>query len=292
MSIPYFIADIGSNHNRDWERCAALIRKVSGIGCDAVKFQLFKGTELYWAGATEAIKTVTERELPIEFLPKIRKMCNELNLDLVITPFDLNAVKEVATYADVIKIASYELLWLNLIKEAAETGLPLILSTGLANIYEVLSAIRCAIDAGCKQLTVLHCVATYPARPQDSNLQAIDKIRSTVGCMQEMYRDTRDVNFLFGWSDHTITPIVIQMAAVEFKSDIIEFHLDLDGHGLEWPQGHCWLPEDISPIMTTVKLQRAIVGDGIKAPIGSEIDNRVQRTDPSDGFRPMKSERK
>ena len=278
MNKPYFIADIGSNHNQDIERTKALIRATKSIGCDAVKFQLFKGEKL-WHSSSQNMKLSKERELPEEFLPVIREVCDEVGLDLVFTPFDLDGVDLLLPYVDMYKIASYELLWADLIKKCASTEKPMIISTGMADMGEVLNAVLWATAEGCIDITLLHCVSEYPANYRNSNLSVIAEMR------RYFHPEVTSI----GWSDHTVDHLVLLVATEEFHSDVIEFHFDLeDKQGAESKHGHCWTASRIESIIAVSKKMSAIRGDGIKTPTDSELKERTNRTDPSDGLRPMK----
>ena len=129
MSIN-FVAEVSSNHNRDLYRCLSFVEKSAGIGCSAVKFQLFKIDQLF---APEVLQTSVEHrrrkdwELPVEFLPELTKACRKANIQLACTPFYLKAVEEVFPYVDFYKIASYELLWNDLLIECAKTVKPVVL---------------------------------------------------------------------------------------------------------------------------------------------------------------------
>jgi N-acetylneuraminate synthase len=94
-----------------------------------------------------------------------------------------------------------------------------------------------------------------------------------------------------GWSDHTVSSGVILRAAYTFNAPAIEFHLDLDETGAEYAAGHCWLPEQIGPVISTIREGARADGDGRKVASPSEESDRVWRADPSDGLRPFKSER-
>jgi len=117
-----FIAEVSSNHNRDINRCLKFIETAKAIGCDAIKFQLFKINEMF---APEALNKSTQYkkreqwELPFEFIPKLCKRCRETRLKFSCTPFYLEAVDELKPYVDFYKIASYELLWHDLVKACA-----------------------------------------------------------------------------------------------------------------------------------------------------------------------------
>jgi len=276
MSQPFFIAEVSSNHAQDFERAREFIHIASDIGCDAVKFQLFKIDQLF---APEILAKSPEHqarqhwELPSEFIPDLAAIAREHDIQFSCTPFYIDAVAELKPHVDFYKIASYELPWDDLITACARTGKRTILSTGMATLDEVTNAANLFTAAGGQGLEFMHCVSSYPTPLADCNLAAIETIRNATGAPT-------------GWSDHSRDPAIITRAIHRWQAASIEFHLDLDGKGAEFAPGHCWLPEQIADIISIAKLGRLADGSGIKAPALSEMDDRPWRADPSDGLRP------
>lgn len=271
------IAEVSSNHNKDLGRCKRFIETAKEIGCDAVKFQLFKVDRLF---APEILKDRSELrdrkywELPLDFIPILAKECHRRRLQFCCTPFYLEAVRELEPYVDFFKIASYELLRLELIRLCAKTGLPVVLSTGMATLNEVAEAVKTLKSSGVKDFALLHCVSSYPAAVQDCNLSVIKTLREKFKCR-------------VGWSDHSVCEEVIYRALYKWGAQIIEFHLDLDGKGREFGAGHCWLPERIGSVIKKIKSGVLADGNGKKMPIKSEMKERRWRADPADGLRPL-----
>src|ERR1700675_2049765 len=119
---PSFVAEVSSNHHRDLERCLEFIRTAAGIGCDAVKFQLFRVRELFAPEALQHNPKLLAREeweLPVEFLPVLAQGCKEAGIQFSCTPFYLQAVAELLPFVDFYKIASYELMWDELLRAGA-----------------------------------------------------------------------------------------------------------------------------------------------------------------------------
>jgi len=286
MSAPFFIAEVSSNHARDLSRCKAFVQAAADMGCDAVKLQLFRIEELFSKEILDRSEEHRARknwELPVEFLPELARHCKSVGIQFSCTPFYLSAVDELSPYVDFFKIASYELPWDALIASCAATKKPLVLSTGMATLDEVLHAVDVFEKAGGEDLTLLHCVSGYPAPAESCNLSAINTIRAATG---------RSV----GWSDHSRSPNIVDRAIARFGASMIEFHLDLDEQGAEYKTGHCWLPHEMAPVIrqhqkldSAVEQRRDMAmadGDGIKTPTPAEIDDRPWRADPSDGLRP------
>jgi N-acetylneuraminate synthase len=271
-----FIAEVSSNHHRDLERCLEFVACAASAGCSSAKFQLFRIDELFTAEVLAARPGHRDRrqwELPLTFLKPIANRCHELGIQFSCTPFYMRAVEELEPYVDFYKVASYELLWSDLLAECAKTGKPVVLSTGMATLDEVRGAVEILRSAGCSDLTLLHCTSSYPTPPTECNLAAIKTLRDTFGCK-------------VGWSDHTVNPGVIARAVHFWGASVVEFHMDLDGKGEEYASGHCWLPHQIAPVIQAVADGLAADGDGVKKPAGIELLERDWRADPTDGLRP------
>ena len=276
-----FIAEVSSNHSRDLKRCLDFIDCAAEIGCDAVKFQLFRIEELFAAevlAANEKLRRRREWELPVSFLPELAGRCREKNIEFSCTPFYLEAVEELHPYVDFFKVASYELLWNDLLVKCAQSGKPVILSTGMATLDEVNTAVAVLRNAGCSDLTLLQCVSGYPAPPEECNPSVIETLGSATGCP-------------VGWSDHSVSPGVVHRAVHRWGACAVEFHLDLDGLGDEFQTGHCWLPAQIASVITEVRTGAGADGDGVKKPSPKEAPDREWRADPEDGLRPLKATR-
>lgn len=277
MSVQ-FIAEVSSNHGKDLARCLEFVDVAAASGCDAVKFQLFEIRKLF---APEILEKSAEHanrgdwELPTEFLAPIAQRCHERGVQFSCTPFDLEAVEKLEPHVDFFKIASYELLWDGLLRAVAATGKPVVLSTGMATLPEIVHAVDVLRFAGRYDPTLLHCVSAYPTPAAEANLAAIETIHKTTGAP-------------VGWSDHTVDPGVIARAVHKWGAQTIEFHLDLDAQGAEFSSGHCWLPGQIADVIAHVRSGEIADGTGVKKPTPSELPDRAWRADPSDGLRPLK----
>ena len=273
-----FISEVSSNHSQDLQRSFDFIDRSAEAGCAAVKFQLFKVDSLFSPAALEAKPDLLKRkawELPLEFLPKLAQRCHSKGVQFSCTPFYLEAVQELEPYVDFYKVASYELMWDDLLAACAQTGKPVIISTGMATIAEIQHAVEVLRAHACDRPTLLHCTSAYPTPFGEANLAAIQTLREQTGCE-------------IGWSDHTVEPAVIHRAISRWGATVIEFHMDLDGYGEEYSAGHCWLPDKISDVIRDVNKAFAADGNGIKEPVPSELPDRLWRADPSDGLRPLK----
>lgn len=277
-----FISEVSSNHHRDLQRCVEFIETSARIGCDAVKFQLFKIDELFAPEILARSETHRKRrdwELPVSFIPELKQCCDANRIQFSCTPFYLKAVEELAPYVDFFKIASYELLWTDLLVACARTGLPVIVSTGMATLAEIDQAVATLRGAGASDITLLHCVSAYPTPVDECNLAVLGSFRARYGVK-------------VGWSDHTVQPAVISRAVHKWAADAVEFHLDLDARGEEYAAGHCWLPAQIGQVIADCKQAAVIDGSPIKQFVASEAADRDWRADPEDGLRPFKSIRR
>ena len=273
-----FIAEVSSNHAQDLPRALAFVDSAAEAGCDAVKFQLFRVAELFAPEILQKSAKHRERvrwELPLGHLAPLAERCRARDIEFSCTPFYLAAVAELAPHVAFYKIASYELLWTDLLRACAATGKPVILSTGMATMPEIRHAVRTLADAGARDITLLHCVSAYPTPPEEANLSAIAAIREATGVA-------------VGWSDHTRSPAVIERAVHKWGAATVEFHLDLDGTGAEYAAGHCWLPAEIAPVIQRIRQAERADGTGFKEPAPAELADREWRADPSDGLRPLR----
>lgn len=281
-SPPRFIAEASSNHGRDLKRALAFVDAAAEARCDAVKFQLFKIERMF---APEILaqsakhRARADWELPVAHLGPIAERCAQRGIAFSCTPFYVDAVEELRPFVDFYKVASYELLVSPLLTACAQTGKPIVLSTGMATMEEIRKAVSNLKHAGAREITLLHCVSAYPTPPEEANLSAIAAIREATDCP-------------VGWSDHTRKPAIIERAVHRWNASVVEFHLDLDGKGAEYAAGHCWLPGEIAPVIARIREAMRADGSGFKGPQPSESEDRDWRADPSDGMRPMRHIRK
>jgi sialic acid synthase SpsE len=281
--VTRFIAEIGSNHNRERERCLALVDAAAAAGCGAVKLQVFRVQDLFAAEALARNPALAARrawELPLELLEPVRRRCVEHGLELGATPFAAWAVEALVDRVDFFKIASYDLLRHELIGMCAATGRPLVLSTGMATLAEVAVAMSAA---GTVDLRLLHCVSGYPTPPEQANLAAIATLRERFGVP-------------VGWSDHTCSERVVARAVTHWHASDVEVHIDLDGGGYEAGR-HSWTPDRLRSLIAALRGAPArpggdgatLDGDGVKRPMPIERPDIPWRADPADGLRPLRA---
>lgn len=285
-----FVAEVSSNHHTDLGRCLRFVETAADLGCAAVKFQQFRIEELFAPEALRHDPRLLERrawELPESFNQRLAGRARERGIAFASTPFYRAAVETLAPLVDFFKVASYQLLWRDLLRDVAATGKPVVLATGMATLDEVRDAVDVLEDAGCADLTLLHCVSSYPTPVGQANLRAIETLRD-------------EFALPVGWSDHSASAEVVLRAVQRFGAELVELHLDLDGEGEEYRGGHCWLPGQVGAVLSALEDERGkptslafheADGDGRKVPQPSELDERLWRTDPADGLRPLASVR-
>lgn len=263
-----FICDVGSNHNKDLDRIAKLIDTAKAIGCDAIKFQLYKAEHLYAPEFADKIEAARAGELPVHFIGPISNMCRRAGLEFHCTPFHVLDVFTLRAYVDAFKIASYSILDLTLITAVARQGLPVGLSTGGATDGEVAAAqgiLRHEIVS--RKITTYACSPLYPAPVYAGMMRVVT------------YR---------GYSDHTRRPAAI-LAAIAGGAHSVEFHLDLDDErGVETEIGHVWTATDAGDMITgTREFDMLINGTPSAESKPDYTEMRKWRNDPDDEMRPV-----
>jgi N-acetylneuraminate synthase len=224
----YVIAEMSANHGHSFDKAVELIRAAREAGADAIKLQTYtpdtltincsnehfrigKGT--LWEGKN-LYQLYGEAYTPWDWQPKLKTLAEGLGLHCFSTPFDDTAVdflEQMKVPAH--KIASFELVDTGLLRKVAQTGKPVIMSTGMASLAEIDEAVRTLREAGCTQLALLKCTSAYPSPPEEMNLRTIPHLCKAFGVP-------------VGLSDHTLG-VSVPVAAVALGACIIEKHLTL-----------------------------------------------------------------
>jgi len=271
----YVIAEIGANHNRDLDIARELIDVAVTAGADAVKFQTYDGARIYsrktpkfayLAGVSDKSPAdlLEEIALPREWQPILAREAVERGIQFFSSPFDHQAVDELdALDVPVLKIASFEIVDLPLIRKAASTGRPLIISTGMARLGEIEEALQAAREAGASAVGLMQCTSVYPAPPERANLAAMATMRTAFGVP-------------VGLSDHT-TGIAVPIAAAALGAAFVEKHVTLDRtmRGPDHP--FAVEPGELQAMVAGIREAQAAIGDGHKAGPSPEESGEMYR---------------
>jgi len=223
---PFIIAEVSANHGGSIERAFDIIDAAAEAGVDAIKFQTFTPEQMAvpykiktgpWAGR-DMVDLYKEAQTPREWHERLFHHVRAWNLIPLSSPFSIEDVDFLEDLdCPMYKIASFELVDLPLVTKAAQTGKPLILSTGQAELHEIRAAVNTARQNGCKDLTLLHCISEYPTPMDQVNLNTMEGLRR-FGCK-------------VGISDHTLGT-TIPIAATALGAEVIEKHITI-GKGLD-----------------------------------------------------------
>jgi N-acetylneuraminate synthase len=270
------IAEAGVNHNGDIELAKKLISAAKTAGADIVKFQTFKAENLATKSADKAAyqkDTTGTNESQHDMIRKLELSradhevlideCHRQAIAFHSTAFDSESFDMLVELGlNQIKIPSGELTNLPLIRYMTRLGMPVILSTGMANLGEIESAIEVIEQSGTPRslITVLHCTTEYPTPMVDVNLRAMVSMKSALGVE-------------VGYSDHT-PGIEVPIAAVALGARVIEKHFTLD-RKLPGPDHQASLePHELKAMVDAIRNIEAALGDGIKRPSASELRNK------------------
>lgn len=221
----YVIAEMSANHHQDFEEALRILEEAKAAGADAVKLQTYTpetltidcdnehfriGPGTLWEGRY-LHELYGEACMPWEWHAPLKRRAQELELDLFSTPYDSTAVEYLeALDMPAIKIASFEIVDLALIRRAARSGKPLILSTGMATLLEIEEAVAAAREGGAREIALLKCTSAYPSPPEEVHLRSIPHLAEKFGLP-------------VGLSDHTLGTAV-PVASVAFGCAILEKH--------------------------------------------------------------------
>jgi sialic acid synthase SpsE len=210
----YIIAEIGINHRGDINIAKQLIDSAVRSGVDAVKFQTYITEQRAPKGNDEVFKILKDLELPFEAFKELRDHAKQYDVDFFSTPFDKESVEYLESIGtDLYKIASFDIVNHQLLREVAKTGKPVIMSVGMSNLDEIEDAYN-ILKEGTDSIAILHCISSYPTIEKDSNLSNIYKIQERYDC-------------IIGQSDHT-NDIKVPIYAAAAGAQILEKHFKID----------------------------------------------------------------
>lgn len=270
---PYVIAELSANHNGEIQKALDTITAAQQCGADAIKMQTYTADTMtidhdsadfmieggLWHGY-KLYDLYRWAETPFEWHKTLFDHARSLGITAFSTPFDETAVDlledlNVPAY----KIASFEATDLPLIRYVASTRKPMIISTGMAELHEIEDAVNCARDGGCEQLVLLHCISSYPAPIEQSNLLTIPEIQHRFGTVT-------------GLSDHTITNTA-SIVAVALGASVIEKHFTLDRNDEGPDSAFSIEPDDLRALCTGAKDAWASLGVAGFERKAAEIEN-------------------
>jgi N,N'-diacetyllegionaminate synthase len=256
----YVIAEAGANHNRDIGTARELIDVAREAGADAVKFQVYSGRALYssktprfghleGAAGKPVAELLEDVALPRAWIGELADHARARDIEFFATPFDADAVAELRDAGvPALKVASFELVDLELIATAAATGLPLILSCGMASYGEIDEALDAAANAGARQVALLRCASLYPSPPQIVNLRAMATMRAAFGIP-------------VGLSDHT-TGIAVALGACGIGMQLLEKHFTLDRTMAGPDHPFALEPGELRELVAGIRAIEAALGSG------------------------------
>lgn len=270
------IAEAGVNHNGSLETARKMVDAAYKAGADYIKFQTFHTEALVTAlceaadyqkentGAKSQDEMLRSLELSYEDFRQLKNYCDEKGIGFMSTAFDEESVDFIASLnPDFIKVPSGELTNLPFLRKMASTGIPVIMSTGMATPEEIAKALTPFRKAGYsnEDIILLHCTTQYPAPMEDVNLLAMKTVSDNFGLPS-------------GYSDHT-QGIEIPIAAATLGASVIEKHFTLD-RNMEGPDHKASLePDELEAMVKAVKNIQIALGNGVKEVKDSEKDNII-----------------
>jgi len=273
----FIIAEAGVNHNGSLDLAKKLADVAAEARADAVKFQTFKAEKIVSKNTkmasyqTENLKTdesqlemLKKLELSYADFKELKEYCNEIDILFLSTPDEKESLDFLADDLNIplLKIGSSELTNLPYLRCIAQKNKPIILSTGMANLGEVESAIDVLVNSGTtrENLTILHCTTNYPCTYEEVNLNAMLTLKEAF-------------KLPIGYSDHTLG-IEVPVVAVALGATVIEKHFTLDKN-MEGPDHRASLePDALKAMVSAIRNIEKAMGDGIKQPSLSELKNK------------------
>jgi sialic acid synthase SpsE len=255
----FVIAEIGSNHNGDMDMARRLIDSAAAAGVDAVKFQTFRAAKHYskhtpgfgYLDNTDTYKLIESLEIDRGWHAPLKACCDDAGVVFMSSPCDDEAIAELTELEmAAFKIASFDLPDTQLIRQAARSGRPVVLSTGMADWSDIQAGVDACRAENNNDIILLQCTSLYPAPPDLSNLRAMETMAAAFGTVT-------------GYSDHTQGDH-IALAAVAMGASVIEKHFTLN-RNLEGPDHPFAIePAELSLMISRLREIEAAIGDGRK----------------------------
>ena len=276
---PFVIAEMSGNHNQSLERSLQIVDAAARSGAHALKIQTYTPDTMtldmdsgdffvadktnLWHGTT-LYKLYAQAHTPWEWHKPIFDRAAELGLIAFSSPFDATAVDFLESLnVPCYKIASFENTDIELIKKAASTGKPMIISTGMASVAELGEAVAAARDSGCRHLVLLKCTSSYPAPPDDTNIRTIPHMRELFGCE-------------VGLSDHTMG-VGVSVASVALGATVIEKHFTLSRSDGGVDSSFSLEPQEMASLVTETERAWRALGTTSYGPTEAELKSLKYR---------------
>lgn len=274
----FIVAELSANHRQDRDRAHRLVECAAEAGADAVKLQTYTpetmtirsdkepfriGEGSLWGGKT-LYELYEEAQTPWEWHSELKNQAHDLGVELFSTPFDHSAVdflEEMGVPA--YKIASFELVDHPLLRRVAETGKPVIMSTGMATLAEIDEAVGVLRDHGVDQLALMKCTSAYPAPPEEAHLRTIPHLAETFSVP-------------VGLSDHTLAHEV-PVASVALGACLIEKHLTLSREGDGPDDAFSLEPDEFARMVESVRVVEGALGSVHYGLTDRQIESRSYR---------------
>lgn len=258
----YIIAELSANHNQDFDIAVRTIKAMKESGADAVKLQTFTPESMtlnsnqpwfqtrkdsLWAGQ-KLFDLYKKAATPWDWHLKLQKVANDIGLDFFSSPFDLEAVEKLESISvPYYKIASFEITDIPLIQKVAQTGKPIIMSTGIAEEEDIELAVNMVRNEGNHQIALLKCTSAYPTPFSEVNLRAIP-------LLEKKYK------VVAGLSDHTLG-VTVPVAAVAIGAKIIEKHFILDKSIESVDRDFSLEPYEFKEMVDAVRIVEQAIGE-------------------------------
>ena len=274
----YVVAELSANHDQDFERALELVDAAHEAGADAIKLQTYTPDTITLNSDAEAfvIRSGTvwdgrtlhelygEAYTPWEWHGPLQERAESLGIGFFSSPFDATAIDFLVDLEVLaIKIASFEIVDVGLIERAARTGLPLVISTGMATFPEIEEAVTVARGAGASRIVLLKCTSSYPAPVEEANLRTMEHLAGAFGLP-------------VGLSDHTLGTSVA-IAAVAMGAVMIEKHLTLRRADGGPDSGFSLEPGEFKVMVDGIREAEAAIGRVSYEPTAHEVESRRLR---------------
>jgi N-acetylneuraminate synthase/N,N'-diacetyllegionaminate synthase len=275
-SPTYIIAEIGTNHHHgDMEIIKRMIKEAKNMGANAVKFQTFITEKLIARGTEHASRLnstleqgqtwydlLVSEELTFDKHFEINNYCKEQNIDFISTPYDKESLDFLCEEINVpaLKIASADLVNHPLLRQCAKKKIPIIMSTGMSELEDVIEALEVINDCGNNDVVLMHCTGIYPTNIEDCNLNVI-----------KLYKEKFDC--IVGYSDHCLSNIV-PVLAVGLGAKVYEKHFTLSKYMPGADHQTSFDPDEFLMMIDDIRKTEIILGSQQKHILSGEIENK------------------